>query len=81
MTRADAVKILAATVDAVIDTVIQSDQTIGAPGGALYAALMTQGMSLEYFEAMMSAIVKTGKLVKRGDCYFAPRSTTGVPAA
>jgi hypothetical protein len=81
MTRADAVQILAATVNAVIDTVIQSDQTIGAPGGALYAALMTQGMSLEYFEAMMSAIVNTGKLVKRGDCYFAPPSTTDVASA
>jgi hypothetical protein len=42
---------------------------------------MTQGMSLEYFEAMMSALVNTGKLVKRGDCYFAPLSTTDVPAA
>jgi hypothetical protein len=68
-----ALKIMVTTVNAVIETVTESDQTMGAPGGVLYAALMTQGMSLEYFEAMMSAIVNSGKLVKRGDCYFAPQ--------
>jgi hypothetical protein len=42
---------------------------MGAPGGHLYAALMAQGCTLSQFESLMGALVRTGKLTKRGQCY------------
>ncbi len=43
----------------------------GVPGGVIYAALMTQGCSLEQFEALMGSLVRMHKVRKSGDCYFA----------
>jgi hypothetical protein len=42
----------------------------GAPAGPMYAAFMSQGMTLEQFERMMDAIVKSGRLRKQGHLYF-----------
>jgi hypothetical protein len=53
---------------AVIDTVREAGP-MGAPGGHIYAALMTQGASLQQYESLMSALVRTGKLARRGQCY------------
>jgi hypothetical protein len=45
--------------------------SMGAPGGTLYAALMAHGCTLEQFESLMGALVRAGKLQKRGQLYFA----------
>lgn len=62
---------LRAIADAIIETVKAADPIIGAPGGHLYAALMSVGCTLHQFEQIMSALVRVGKLTKRGECYFA----------
>ena len=43
---------------------------LGAPGGHLYAALMSAGCTLSQFEQIMSGLVGAGVLTKRGECYF-----------
>ncbi len=43
----------------------------GAPGGHLYAALASQGCTLEQFKGIMAGLVNAGFLRKSGDCYFA----------
>lgn len=40
----------------------------GAPGGHLYAALLDK-LSLHNFNAMMTRLVRSGLLAKRGNCY------------
>lgn len=57
--------------DAIIEAV-KAAGPLGAPGGPLYAALMTAGCTLHQFEQIMGALVRVGKLSKRGDCYFIP---------
>jgi hypothetical protein len=55
--------------DAIISAV-EASGSQGAPGGTLYAALMTYGFSLEQFEAIMGSLVRVGELEKRGQLYF-----------
>jgi len=55
---------------AVIESV-KAAGSLGAPGGIIYAALMTQGCSLSQFQSLMSALVRSGKLTQEGDLYFA----------
>jgi hypothetical protein len=47
----------------------------GAPGGILYAAVMGK-MDLPAFESMMTTIIKTGLVQKRGQVYFWVGPTT-----
>lgn len=80
---------LLAITEGVIDAVrVAGDQ--GVPGGVLYAALMTTGMTLERFEWLMALLVSSGRLVKRGQLYFyvepeealpKPRSSSLVPSS
>lgn len=65
-------KVIRALADAIIDAVKASGPT-GAPGGAIYAALMTSGCPLEFYQSLMEALVKAGKLQRRGECYFLPQ--------
>lgn len=66
--QANAVDVIKAVCGAVIEAVeVAGDH--GAPGGVLYAALMGH-MSLSTFEGLMAALVKAGKLTKRGQLYF-----------
>lgn len=65
-----------AAITAVIETVREMGDT-GAPAGILYAAFMAKGMSLANFEAMMSALVTTEKLTKRGHVYFSCKQDGG----
>lgn len=60
------IKILA---DIVIEAVQASPQ--GVPGGHLYAALMSVGLTLEQFERLMGLLVEAGKVAKRGQLYYA----------
>ena len=55
---------------AVLDTIREMGPN-GAPAGHLYAALMAQGCTMNQFEQIMSALVRTGKVTKEGHCYFA----------
>jgi len=42
----------------------------GAPGGHLYAAVMGH-LTLDQFNQFMSALCKSGKVRRAGECYFA----------
>lgn len=64
------VKALLAIVDALVD-VIKESGSQGVPGGTLYAALMAQGCNFQQFENLMSLLCESGKVVKRGQLYFA----------
>lgn len=44
----------------------------GVSGGTLYASLMASGCTFTTFGAIMGALVKIGKVKKRGHFYFAP---------
>jgi hypothetical protein len=63
-------EVTAQYVRAIIETIKEVDQPMGAPGGLLYAALMTKGVGYHQFERLMSIAEQTGEIVKRGDCYF-----------
>ena len=52
---------------AIIETCKESP--LGAPGGHIYAALMTKGCTLNQYEQIMAGLVRAGKLEKLGDCY------------
>ncbi len=54
---------------AITDTVKEAGP-LGAPGGTLYAALMTCGCSLHQFEQIMAGLVRAKQLRKDGDLYF-----------
>lgn len=55
-------------VSAIVEA-IKAAGPLGAPGGVLYAGLMAHGCSLSQFESLMAGIVKSGMIVKRGECY------------
>jgi hypothetical protein len=59
---------LMTVVSAVLEAV-KAAGPLGAPGGVLYAALMAQGCTLQQFESLMGAMVRAGRLVKKGECY------------
>ena len=61
-------QILKALGDAIVEAV--SVAPLGAPGGTIYAVLMTHGCTLEVFEQIMDALVASGRLERRGDLYF-----------
>lgn len=42
---------------------------MGAPGGVLYAAMMTYGVTLDQYERIMGGLVRARFLEKRGQCY------------
>jgi hypothetical protein len=60
---------VAALGNAIVDAV-RGAGPLGAPGGVIYAALMGQGCTLERYEQFMAALVRVGRLTKRGECYF-----------
>lgn len=55
--------------ESIVEVIDNSSQTFGVPGGHLYAMLM-QYMNLDTFEKIMGALVKAGKITKRGECYY-----------
>lgn len=71
MTRTEAVDVLRHVLSAVYDTIAESGEN-GAPGGSLYAALMSHGVSYDTFNSIMAALIARGLVTKRGDCYFVP---------
>lgn len=67
MNRDDAIKVMAATIDAIESTVRDCGW---APAGVLYAACQHQGMKLDTFEAIMGAMVQANRLRREGDIYL-----------
>jgi hypothetical protein len=63
------IKALRAIAKAITETVALAGP-LGAPGGHLYAALMSAGCTLNQFEQIMAGLVQSGYLAKRGECYF-----------
>ena len=55
-------------VSAITETIKEAGE-LGAPGGVLYAALMSQGCTLNQFESIIGALVRLGRITKDGDCY------------
>lgn len=64
--------VLTAAMGAIEETVKETAGPFGVPGGVLYAALMQHGCSLSTYEMVMDALVREGKVVRRGQCYFPP---------
>lgn len=63
------IKVLRMVAEAIIDSVAECGHK-GAPGGHLYAALMSTGMSLHQFEQIMATLVSNGYLRQDGHVYF-----------
>lgn len=42
----------------------------GAPSGSLYAALLSIGMDLETYGALMASLESSGRLRRQGQVYF-----------
>jgi len=66
----DQIKALRAIGNIVIVAVSVADPHIGAPGGHIYAALMTAGCTLSQYQQIMSGLVRAGLLRQSGECYF-----------
>lgn len=60
---------------AVIVSTVKAGGPAGVPGGAIYAALMTQGCTLEQFETLMGYLVRSDKVRKSGHLYLALKDT------
>jgi hypothetical protein len=63
------IQILKQVCDAIVDIVRQSGPK-GTPAGTMYAALMTQGCTMNQFEQIMGGLVRAGQLRKVGQLYF-----------
>lgn len=55
---------------AIVETVKETGEQ-GAPSGIVYAALMSQGCTLDQYQSFISALVRTGKLRQEGDLLYA----------
>jgi hypothetical protein len=66
--KPDTLKALRALCDAIVETIEEFPN--GAPAGPMYMAFAEHNMSLEVFEAIMSALVSAGKIRKSGHQYF-----------
>ncbi len=60
---------LIAIVSAITDTIKEAGE-FGAPGGIMHAALMAHGCTLNQFNSLMAILVNSGRVEKRGECYF-----------
>ena len=69
MTTQDQIQAMRKILDAVIDAIKATPE--GTPEGSLYALLMTQGCSLNQFQAIIGALCKAGKIRKEGHLLFA----------
>lgn len=43
--------------------------SLGAPGGVLYAGLMTSGYTFEEYQQITGAMLAAGLVLKSGECY------------
>ena len=68
MDRKEAEKKFAELCDGIVETINEFPD--GAPAGPMYMALSSAGMSLEWFEMIMSSLVTAGRIRKSGHQYF-----------
>ncbi len=59
---------LRAIADTILDA-IGAAGPIGAPGGHIYAALMTAGCTFDQYEQIMRGLERAALVSRRGDCY------------
>ena len=52
--------------------------SIGAPSGIIYSALMGHGASLNQFQSIMDTLVKHGFLTHDADCHTYHATTNGL---
>jgi len=52
--------------------------SIGAPSGAIYSALMAHGASLNQFNSIMDTLVKHGFLTHDADCHTYHATDSGI---
>ena len=57
-------KALIALCEIILETVQESPD--GAPSGVIYAALMSIGISLAQYEALVDVLVKSGRITRSG---------------
>jgi len=69
MTREQKLAAIRAILDAIVEGV-KAGGSMGTPGGVLYAALLDK-INLSQFEAIMAALVQSGRLRRQGERYFA----------
>jgi len=70
---------LRAVASAIIEAV-RAAGPMGAPGGVIYAALMSNGCTLAQYESIMSAMVRSGNLTRHGDLYRVASKSTPATA-
>lgn len=46
-----------------------ADDPMGAPGGAIYAAMQSHGATLNQYQSFMSGLTGQGMLIQDGDCF------------
>jgi hypothetical protein len=64
------IAMIKAIADAIVEAIKEAGP-LGAPGGAIYAAMTAQGITLVQYEQLMAALVATGKVRRQGHLYFA----------
>jgi hypothetical protein len=52
----------------VLETVSETQGTFGTPSGPMYAALMSRGISLNDYQALIDGLVASGFLTQSGSC-------------
>ena len=55
-------------INAVLNTIAETPE--GAPGGILYAGLMTKGLTYEGFQRLQAFVVSAGLVNINGDLWF-----------
>lgn len=60
----------------IIDAVAESGPS-GIPGGTLYAGLMSAGCTMQQFDALMELCVRSGRITKSGQLYYAGEGANG----
>jgi hypothetical protein len=53
-----------------IEDACKAGGAVGAPGGVIYSALTAHGVTFQQYQQIMSGMVRAGRIVKRGECYF-----------
>lgn len=60
--------------DALVDAIAAAGE-LGAPGGILYAALMSHGCSLSTFQSLMGILERADRVTRCGERYFVKGAT------
>lgn len=59
-----------------IDCIVEAAEiggALGAPSGAVYAAMSQHGLTLNAYQSLLAALERAGKIVVKDDCIFLPQ--------